>query len=97
MGDRFATMDMMDGKLGAVPLLGEPDPHVTQCGLGRGLRFIQPFGHNKHGPKMGAMPLFRWGAKSPSNTMTLEPRSTSLPSGSLIHPAIWPQQIWAEN
>jgi len=24
-------------------------------------------------------------------------RPTSLPSGILIHPAIWPQQIWAKN
>jgi len=24
-------------------------------------------------------------------------QSTSIPSGILIHPAIWPQQIWAEN
>jgi len=29
--------------------------------------------------------------------MSLGPRPTSLPSGILIHPAIWPQQIWAEN
>jgi len=25
------------------------------------------------------------------------PRPTSVPSGILIHPAIWPQQIWAKN
>ena len=25
------------------------------------------------------------------------PRSTSLPSGILIDPAVWPQQTWAEN
>jgi len=25
------------------------------------------------------------------------PRPTSVPSGILIHPAIWPQQTWAEN
>jgi len=25
------------------------------------------------------------------------PRTTSVPSGILIHPGIWPQQIWAEN
>ena len=37
---------------------GELGPH--QCGLGRGLppykvssRFIQPFGHNRYGPKIG--------------------------------------------
>jgi len=37
------------------------------------------------------------GAGSPSNTMSLRLRPTSLPSDILIHPAIWPQQIWAEN
>ena len=36
MGDRLVTIDM-GRKLGAVPLLGEQDPHVTQCRLGRGL------------------------------------------------------------
>jgi len=29
--------------------------------------------------------------------MSPGPRSTSLPSGILIHPAFWPQQVWAEN
>jgi len=91
----------------AVPLSqGELGPRLTQCGLGRGLlpyqvasSFIQPFGHNRHGPKIGALcPLFGGeGAVSPSNTMLLGSRPTSLPSGILIRPAIWPQQIWAEN
>jgi len=59
MGDRLAII-YMGRKLGAVPLLGELDPHITQCGLGRGLPpyqvaswSIQRFGHNKHGPKSG--------------------------------------------
>jgi len=39
-----------------------------------------------------------WGrAGSPSNTSWPRPRSTSVPSGILIHPAIWPQQTWAEK
>jgi len=42
-----------------------------------------PFGHNRHAPFGGA--------GSPSNTMLPEPRPTSLPSGILIHPAVWPQ------
>ena len=33
------------------------------------------------------------GAGSPSNAMSLGLRPTSLPSGILIHPSIWPQQI----
>jgi len=38
---------------------------------------------------------FRGGAGSPSNTMTiwLGPRSTSVPSGVFIHPAVWPQDM----
>ena len=39
-----------------------------------------------------------WGrVGSPSNTKSPKPRPTSVPSGILIHPAIWPQQTWAEN
>jgi len=37
------------------------------------------------------------GAGSLFNTKSPGPRPTSIPSGILIHPAIWPQQIWAEN
>ena len=48
------------------------------------------------GRKLGAVPL-RGGAGSPSNTMSPGWRSTCLPSGILIHPAVWPQQTWAEN
>ena len=31
------------------------------------------------------------------NTVSLGSRPTSLPSGILIHPAIWSQQVWAAN
>jgi len=34
---------------------------------------------------------------SPSNTTWPQPRPTSVSSGILIHPAVWPQQTWAEN
>jgi len=58
MGDRLATTDM-DRKLGACAVLRELGPHLTQCGLGRGLPpyqmlswSIQPFGHNRHGPRI---------------------------------------------
>ena len=37
------------------------------------------------------------GAGSASNTMLSGPKPTIVPSGILIHPAVWPQQIWAEN
>jgi len=45
------------------------------------------------GRKEGAaVPLSRGGAGSPFNTMW-PPRSTYVPSGFLIHPAVWPQYI----
>jgi len=51
---------------------------LSNCWDGR------PFGLNRHGP-------FPWGAVSPSNTVSLGPRPTSVPSGILIHPTVWPQ------
>ena len=81
------------------------DPHLTQCWLGRGLPpyhvaswCIQPFSHNRHGPKSGGgccAPLGRAG--SPSNTMWPGLRPTSMPSGILIHSAVWPQQTWTKK
>jgi len=56
-------------------------------------------GHNRYGPKIGGSASFfgkgNW--VLPSNTISLGPKPISLPSGILIHAAIWPQQIWAEN
>ena len=49
------------------------------------------------GQNLGALPLLGVGAWSPSNTKSPGLRPTFIPSGILIHPAIWPQQIWAEN
>ena len=48
---------------------------------------------HRRGPKSGAaVPLsVGRGAKSPSNTMSPWPRPTSVPSGILIHPTVWPQ------
>ena len=49
-------------------------------------------GHNRHGPKRGALFCpFHGGAGFPSNTMWPGPRSTFVPSGVFIHPAVWPQ------
>jgi len=63
MGDRLATINMSRKRRAAVPLPGELGPHLTQCGLGRGLSpyqvaswSIQPFGHYI-GRKLGAIPL----------------------------------------
>jgi len=47
---------------GCAPYFGEGElgPHLAQCGLGRGLSpyqveswSIEPFGHNRYGPKIG--------------------------------------------
>jgi len=45
----------------------------------------------------GLCPHFERGAVSPSNTKSPGLRPISIPSGILIHAAIWPQEIWAEN
>jgi len=42
-------------------------------------------------------PFLGKGAGSPSNTKSLGARPSSIPSDILIHAAIWPQLIWAEN
>jgi len=63
-----------------------------------GILIVQPFGNNRHGPKIGGLCLlFGDGSWVPSNRMSLGLRPTSLPSGIFILPAVWPQQIWAEN
>ena len=56
-------------------------------------------GHNRNGPKRGGCcTLSRGGeAGSLSNTTWPGPRPTSVPSGVLLHPAVWPQQTLAEN
>jgi len=132
--------------------LGGAGPHLTQCRLGRGLppyqvvsSCIQPFGHNRHGRKIGGLcpppflgggelgprqhkvgyaeaylhtkwhlnlavwhnrrgpklgvcpPLFRGKTGFRSNTKSAGPWPTSIPSGILIHLAVWPQRTWAEN
>jgi len=65
----------------------EGGPHLSQelSSLCDG----RPFDHNRHWPT--AVPLSVWRAGSPSNTMWPGPRPTSLPSGILIHPTVWPQ------
>ena len=45
----------------------------------------------------GCAPFLGRGAGSPSSTNLPGPRPSSIPGNILIHAAIWPQQIWAEN
>jgi len=71
----------MGRKFGADPRPfgeGERGPYLTQSRLGRDLppcqvpaSFIQPFGHNKYGPKIWGLcpPFGEGGAGSPSNTV----------------------------
>ena len=90
----------MGRKLGSCASLGEVelDPHLTQCRLGWGLPpyqvvswCIQPFGHNRHGPKVGVCPFWAGEAGTPWNTMSLLPKPTCTSHLFLIHPTVWPQ------
>jgi len=82
-------------------LFGQLGRHLTQCGPGLfpyqvASWSVQRFDHNRQWPKIGRW-LCSFGATgSPSNAMWPGPRPTSVPSGILIHPAVWPQQTWAE-
>ena len=98
MGDSGHNRHVPKRKI-AVSLSRELGPRLLQRGLGRGLlqyqaasSSIQRFGYNRHGPKIGwewVCPFF-WGvAGSTSNTMSRRTRPTSIPSGILIHPAVW--------
>jgi len=53
---------------------------------------MQPFGHNRYGPKIGgsAPPPWGRGDGSPSNTMWPGPRPTGVPSFILIRSTVWP-------
>ena len=55
---------------------------------------FQPFGHNRHGPKIGGgCAFFFGGAGSPPNNVACAEayQSTTIPSFMLIHPTVWPQ------
>jgi len=85
--------------------------HLTQSPLGWGLPPYQVTKCQWHpdacsrltttevGWKLGRglCPLFGRVERGPHLTKSLGLRPSSIPSGILIHAAIWPQQIWAEN
>ena len=88
-GPCAAAIDIGRKEGAAVLLSRELGPRLVQCCLGRGLlpyqaasSSIQPFGHNRHGPKFGrvGVPFFLGVAGSTSNTMSRRPRTTSVPS-----------------
>jgi len=106
----MATIDMGEERGGGLlcPFRVQLGQRLIQCGLCRGLlpyqvasSSIQPFGHNRHGPKIVwkrvRVPFFLGIAGPPSNTKLPEPRPTFIPSGILVHPAVWPQPTMAEN
>ena len=85
---------------GCVPFLGRgAGSPSNKCRLGRCLPSyqvaswsIEPFGHNRYEPNIGgAVPLCGRGHGSPSNRMWPGPRSTCMPSFTLILPTVWPQ------
>ena len=59
----------------------------------RSINFLLTYLLNRHGPKSGraAVSLSVGGTGSPSNKLSPSPRLTSVPSGILIHPTVWPQ------
>jgi len=95
---RWATIDM-GRKVGVVPLFREGEAGSPSNTMSPGPTPIppyqvtsssnQPFGHNRHEPKIEVLCPFREvGAGSPSNTMWPGPRPTSVPSFILINPAV---------
>jgi len=61
------------------------DPPSRLATINMGLRFG------------GSAPFLGRGARSSSNIKSHRPRPTSIRRCILIHAAVWPQQIWAEN
>jgi len=107
LSSRLATTDMGRKLRGCSPFFGEgswvPIQHNVACAKAyvRTKWHIDPSSRlaTINGPKIGGCcpTPFLEGAGSPSSTMSPVPRPISLPSGILTHPAIWSQQIWAEN
>ena len=82
MGDHGHNRQWAAKRGAAVPLLRELGPCLVKCRLGRGLlpyqaasSSIQPFGHNRRGPKTGwgGCALFLGVAGSTSNTISRSP------------------------
>jgi len=59
-----------------------------------------PSGHNRHGPKIGwgGCALFSVGSWVPiEHKVAWAEAYLHIPSGILVHPAVWPQRTLAEN
>jgi len=96
MGDRLATINIGRKEGDGVPIYHsvawtevyhranwhlDPSSHLATIDMSR---------------KWGVLCPSLGGAGSPSNTMSPEPRPTSIPSGILIHPTVSRQQTWAK-
>jgi len=87
--------------------MGELGPHLTRRRWAEAYLctkcHLDPSSHlattdtTDMGQKLGALPPFGEVSWFPSNTMWPGLRTTCMLSFILIHPVIWPQQIWAEN
>jgi len=104
--DASSRLATIHGRKLGFPTFGEGDLccHLTQCRLGRRVpayqvrsRSSQPFGHSRHGPKLGACLFGGRAAGSLSNTMWPGLRPTSMPSFILMHPTILPQHTNATD
>jgi len=84
MGDRLATIDM--GRTLGPPFCGgELGSYLTQCRLGQDLApyqvafwSIQPFGHNRYGPRIGELCPFLEGELGPHLTQCCQDRGLCL-------------------
>ena len=85
----FSHFPLWGGGAGSPSNTKSPGPRPNSIPSGI---FIQPFGHNRYGPKIGGS-VFHWGrvAGSPSNTIWPGLRPSCMPSSILIHPTTWPQ------
>ena len=77
---------------------GELGPHLTPSRLDPGLplyqvasQSMQPFGHNRYGPKIGGCAPLGRGAVSSSDTVWPRPGPICVPSFIFIHPTAWLQ------
>jgi len=107
MGDRLATLDMGQNWGGCFPFRWRAESPCNNAAWARAEAYLDtkwhldpsnPLATTNMGRKPGAVPPFWVGeAGSPSNTISIGSRPIFLPSGILIHRAIWPPQIWTEN
>ena len=110
MSDHFAATDMGRKERAAVPLLRELGPHLTQYGLAWAAVYLRTNWHLAPSSRLGRIDMgrkVREGGCAPLGGGELGPHLTqchlglghgvAIPSGILIHPAVWPQQSLSKN